>query len=452
MGIRLDWEIEAEQEHQQQSAGEDPEARRRRRRARLRFLLILFILLALIGGAIGAVALRLRQADWETEQLLRDSVTAEITMLRVGDQNAFLGLQRSATDDWQQQQRATFARYQALKQAGRINLTGQILDATVDGMRGRVEVEEIIDGAPYGRVWFYWHYDDGWYHVPPDYTFWGVTQTLNADNVTVHYHAIDADAAHAVALSVAQWLQTACSALTCATAPTLTVEIIPDPLLQVGWSPADDWTLQLPSPFVGDARLDQLFDGGMQFDAATLLANRLLDGFSPLYPADASYLKAAISDWLVQRFAQVETNSYLISSLAQNYGDAAVGRLLQALQPSSAISAIGSATGTSLDAASLDWRDFLTWRLTLERDLNAERDETNFLALYDVSDEAVRTQAYARFNATVGSDPLTVVSVVGERDANGTPLLRATVQVGDPATSQEDVIFRLVDGDWKRAS
>ncbi len=452
MGIRLDWEIEAEQEHRQQSAGEDPEARRKRRRARLRLLLVLFVLLALIGGAVGAVALRLHQADWETEQLLRDSVTAEVALLRVGDQNAFLNLQRSATDDWQQQQQATFARYQALKQAGRINLTGQILGATVDGNRGRVQVEEIIDGAPYGRVWFYWHYDDGWYHVPPDYTFWGAAQTLTADNVTVHYHEIDADTAHAVALSVALWLQTACSALTCAPPPALTVEIIPDPTLQVGWSPAGDWTLQLPSPYVGGARLDQLFDSGTQVNAATLLADRLLAGFSPLYPADAAFLKQAISDWLVKRFAQVETNSYLISSLAENYGDAAVGKLLQSLQPASDISAISSATGTSLDAASLDWRDFLTWRLTLEQNLDAERDETNFLALYDVTDEAVRTQAYARFSSGENSDPRLVVSVVSERDANGTPELRATVQVGDPATSQEDVIFRLVDGGWKRAS
>ena len=51
MGIRLDWEIEAEQEHRQQSAGEDPESNRARRRARLRFFLVFFVLLALIGGA-----------------------------------------------------------------------------------------------------------------------------------------------------------------------------------------------------------------------------------------------------------------------------------------------------------------------------------------------------------------------------------------------------------------
>ena len=69
-----------------------------------------------------------------------------------------------------------------------------------------------------------------------------------------------------------------------------------------------------------------------------------------------------------------------------------------------------------------------------------------------MTDEAVRTQAYARFSSGESSDPRTVVSVVGERDANGTPQLRATVQVGDPATSQEEVIFRLVDGVWKRAS
>ena len=113
----------------------------------------------------------------------------------------------------------------------------------------------------------------------------------------------------------------------------MTVEIIPDPLLQVGWSPADAWTLQLPSPYVGSARLDQLFDSGTQVNAATLLADRLLDGFSPLYPADSAYLKQAIGVWLVKRFAQVETNSFLISSLAENYGDAAVGRCCKPFSP-----------------------------------------------------------------------------------------------------------------------
>ena len=50
--------------------------------------------------------------------------------------------------------------------------------------RGRgCEVEEIIGGVPYGRVWFYWRYDDGWRHVPPDYTFWGDARTVEADGV-----------------------------------------------------------------------------------------------------------------------------------------------------------------------------------------------------------------------------------------------------------------------------
>ncbi len=456
MGIRLDWEIEAEQDHRQQSAGEDPDARRKRRRGRLRFFLVLFVLLALVGAAVGAVVLRLRQVDWEAEQLMRDSVTAEITTLRLGDYNAFLSMQRSATDDWEQQQEATFARYQTLKQAQRINLTGQILDATVDGSRGRVKIEEIVDGIPYGRIWFYWRYDDGWHHVPPDYTFWGAAETLKTDHVTVYYHDVDADVAHEIALNLAQWLQTGCAALTCGVSPSLVVDIVPDPMMQIGWSPvnspADVWTLQLPSPYVSGARLDQVFDTGMQVAAATQIADRLVGGVSPLYPADASFLQEAMSRWLVKRFAQVETNSYLISSLAQNYGDAAVGQLLQALQPASDISVISGVTGTSLDVANLDWRDFSTWRLTLESQLSAERDETNFLALYDQNDEAVRNQAYARYNAGEGSDPRSVVSAVNERDANGVPQLRAVVQVGNPPSGEEEVIFRLVDGVWKRAS
>src|SRR5664279_1684559 len=141
MGIRLDWEIEAEQQHHQQSGGEDPENRRRRRRARTRFLIALFVMLAIIGGAVGAVVLRLRQVESEIEQVVSDTATAEVATLRAGDREAYLDMQRSATKDWIQQQDANFAHYQALKQTTDVNLSGRIISVQVDGSRARVQLE-----------------------------------------------------------------------------------------------------------------------------------------------------------------------------------------------------------------------------------------------------------------------------------------------------------------------
>lgn len=449
MGIRLDWEIEAEQEHQQQRGGEDPETQRKRRRARLRFILVVFLLLGLVGAGVGIVAVRLRQVDWETEQVLRDSVTAEVTALRLGDREAYLAMQKSATDDWLRQQEANFSRYQSLKQTEDVTLSGRIIAATVDGLRARVEVEEIIAGVPYQRIWFYWHYDEGWRHVPPDYTFWGEAQTVNADQVQVRYSAVDAAVAQEAAPRLAQWLSLGCDALACASLPELTVEIIPSPTLQAGWSTPDSWTLQIPSPYVTAGRIDMPFDSGAQMAAANVIAARLLGSFNPTYPADAYYLRQAIISWLVKRFAQVETNAFLISSLAENFGDKAVGLLLQNLQPDSNISIISQVTGTSLDAANLDWRDFLTWRLTVENDLIARQDQASYLALYDTSSSVTRDQAYARYAAGASSDAPTVMAAVAETDPSGLPQLRAVVQAG---SQQSEVTFRLVDNVWKRAS
>ena len=66
-----------------------------------------------------------------------------------------------------------FEAYQQLKQAHRVELTGDVLDVTIDDLRGRVVLQETIDGVPYKVVWFYWYYEDGgerdqpgWRRVP----------------------------------------------------------------------------------------------------------------------------------------------------------------------------------------------------------------------------------------------------------------------------------------------
>src|SRR5690606_14422970 len=172
MGVKLDWDIEAEKGKQKEHR-EDPTQRKARRFGVFKLFLAIAIFAGTLGGIVYLVFQRLEQVNQHTEQLLTDTVQAEVTALRVGDLQAFQDRQRSATDDWSITQRQTFEAYQSLKVSSNVVLSGQVTEIEVDGQRGRVFVEEIIDGVPYTRAWFYWRYQDGWFHVPPDYTFWG---------------------------------------------------------------------------------------------------------------------------------------------------------------------------------------------------------------------------------------------------------------------------------------
>ncbi len=457
MGIKVDWEIEAEQTHIQRG-GEDPEAARRRRLARVRILLFLLVVLGLVVAVAAFIALRLQTVDTEIEQSLRNTVDAEVTALRLGDLNAFLTAQRSASADWIQQQTQFFYQIQDLKTTQNIQLSGDIRSVDVDKTRARVAVQEILNSEPFTRQWFYWRYEDGWRHVPPDYTFWGESVTEARDTITVRAYGVDAALAKAVADSGAVWLQTACTILACTAPPAVEVDITPDPALQTGWAAPDSWLLQVASPSVTAARSDQPFDLSLQMAVANALADRLIAASTgtlpPIYPADAYYLRQALVSWLVGRFVQINTNAFIINSLATNYGDAAVGRLAASLLPDSSIALLTNITGVgALYQANLDWRDFLTWRLVTENDLIRKADEGNFLNLYDTRDEAVRTVAYQRFSQPPTEQRVVVVSAQVEAGADGQPLLRATAEVGEGnSTAQIEVYFTLVDGVWKRAN
>lgn len=457
MGIRLDWEVEAEQSNVQNS-GEDRELARQRRAARLRLLMFLLIVVLLLGGAAGAILWRLDQVDQQITQLLVNTVDAEVAALRIGDRTAFLDLQRSASNDWLVAQEAVFDTYQALKAEMDVRLTGRVIDVEVEDTRGRVQVEEIIAGVPYSQVWFYWRYADGWRHVPPDFTFWGEARTLDRQRVEVRYRAVDQALATVLADDLNRWLNLGCEALPCTRLPQLEVEIVPNDALPLGWSPANPWLVQIPSPLTGRARLDMPFNPDLQVQAANLVAERLVaqatNNLQPVYPSDAVYLHQAVIRWLVGSFTGIETESYFINSLIQNNGAAAVGRLLTTLQPNASISTVNQVTGTSsLEQASLDWRDFIQWRLTLEQDLINQRDQGNFLALYDTGDPNASNLAASRFNANAPREAVVVLAAATEIDANGVPHLRSRVRVGTGETAREqDVILRLVNGVWLRAN
>jgi hypothetical protein len=213
----------------------------------------------------------------------------------------------------------------------------------------------------------------------------------------------------------------------------------------------------MTSPSVERARSDLPFSPEMQIEAASLLAERIVlessGNIRAIYPSDAYYLQQAVTSWLVGRFVLIDTNSFLISSLANTYGDEAVGRLLGMMQSDSNVNILTDVTGATLDHLSLDWRDFFTWRLALENDLIARQDPDSFLQLYDTRDESIRNAATTRFNDNVGGQSVVTQVLPAHLSILNEPQLIAKVHIsqGD-ATFDMDVLFRLIDNIWRRAS
>ena len=141
MGVKLDWEIEAEGAVYN-DLGEHPRDRRQRHANRRRAVLAILLIVGLIVGVVGLVAWRLWYVDHTIELQLRDTVSAEMAALRIGDIAAYLNIQRSESNVWMLGQSDQFWAYQQLKQERNVDLSGNILDLQIDQNReiGRAHV------------------------------------------------------------------------------------------------------------------------------------------------------------------------------------------------------------------------------------------------------------------------------------------------------------------------
>lgn len=472
MGVKLDWDIEAEKGKKKEHR-EDKQQRGARYRGVFRLFLTIAIFSCILGGGVYLLFQRLEQVNQQIEQLLSDTVLAEVATLRVGDLTAFEAFQRSATEDWLINQREVYNAYQSLKVESNIVLSGRVLDVEVDGQRARVQVEEIIDGVPYVQTWYYWNYfsvpgcnpeeDDcriGWLHTIPDYTFWGEQGTIENDNYTIRYYTMDAGIATQLDASLQRWLVDACAIVDCSATPMITVDILPAPGMTV--RPADNeqnaWQFILPSPYTGRARSDMPFDTGLQIDLASLLAERFVtqatNGLEPVFASDASYLRETIVAWMVGRFVQLNPETHLIDSLVNNYGDGSISSLLQNLQATSGMSILASVTGNaSLEGMPLDWRDYALWRLELEDDLIQSANEAVWTSLYDFTNPAVRDAAYQRYLNNFIASNRNILSASITTSDTGMPQLIATVNVTRGFESGEEIIvFNLINGNWLRSN
>ncbi len=377
MGIQLDWEVEAEGGWEE--IGEDPEAARARRRRNRRLRNGLLVLLALAALVSGAVAARLRQVKKQVRAELESTVAAETLALRIGDRSSYLRLQ-SEIGEWQRIQGDRFDEYQSLGE--RVAPNGEIVDLAIDGESARVVLRERIDGQPYLVTWFYERDETGWRHVPPAADAWG--QAIQAASTYFDYGFPEADRALAEALMpvLDSWWTTACHLMGCqgTELPRPRIEIVPDPLTEIGWADYDPWTLLIPSP-----SLRRVPEGGYRLDTeltaalADLIASRwahvmLTQGRDNISPAsDLAWAERELALWLRHELDPSAPPSEFVASLAEAYGPDLGTSLVQAIRyHDRLIPALQSLTDVPVAELPVSWNSYLAHRLQAETRLVAE--------------------------------------------------------------------------------
>jgi len=454
MGVRLDWEVE--RETVARDLGESPADVQLRHANGGRALLAALLIAVLIVAVTGAILARLWYVDFELKRQLRETVAAEAAALRIGDLAAYLAIQRSESDAWMLGQVERFWQYQELKQGADVDLSGEVVDLAVDENRAWVLVEETINGVRYRQVWFYWRYADGWRHVPRDITFWGTPRIEDGENFRLVYGSLDDGLVEALQPALERLWGQGCIWLDCPSPlPSLTVRIMPDPFVEVSWSPDEVDVLRVASPLLGRAAVDTPLDPDLARRIGTLLAERVLSqaGSQPAAgPAyDGAFLRAALRDWLVGRFLGDggALGSSFVESLVSAYGERAAALLAARVAPDARIGVLAQIFATPLEALPVDWREFFQWRLALEPFLLAQGDMDSLRRLYDPAAEGM-LQALLSDPAAAASAPVpTVVRVVVGIGSDGGSRAWAVVQ--DAAGGEAPITFRLVGDAWLRS-
>jgi hypothetical protein len=437
MGIQLDWKIEAREKSQRDQ--EDPESRKRRRRARMQLVMAGMLVAVVVCVVAGAILYRLRFVEDRVEDDLLAAVDAELAAIRIGNEDAFMRMQRSDSQPWLEGQRGTFLEYQSLKENERFSPQTKVVDVEIDEERARVIVQEEIDGRPYQQVWFYWHYQAvelgeeqaGWRRVPPDVTFWGDQQTIENANSSVTYYDLDEDIATALAERVESWWGGGCDLLGCES-PVGHLELNIDPAAgtRLGWDENSAWRLNMVSPRLS-ARVpvDGEIPAALEGEVAAVLARRLLEhasGGTADFGAenllalnfDTDWLKAQLRGWLIAEFRGLPS-PFLQTSISV-FGDSVPGDLLRALNGPGQINTMApifnpsTATLTDVDILLLnqvEWSEFFTWRLELERRRLNDNDYANFYTLYELGNFNQVAEARA-FDATYRAMPTETVQAV----------------------------------------
>lgn len=459
MGIKLDWDLEADDGWGE--IEEDAGALHTRRMRRQRIVRSITAVVAVVGLIVAAVVFRLRQVREQLTTTLEATVTAETLALRLGDRNGFLRLQADI-DDWRRAQARVFEEYQTFGR--RISTEGEIVDMQIEGTTARVVLREWLDGEPFTVAWFYEYTDDGWRRVPPSSDVLGEVNTLSLYGSEVAYHEADRAFAEALARQVDAWWQAGCALTGCdpQAAERPRIEITADAREAPGW---DGDTLRVHSqahgrtPENGD-QLPAPITTWLANEMAVELAYRALGGEEMrTYPsADSRWFQKELAMWLGHQFDPALPTSGFVEALVAAYSPSILTAVMDNVRTSGQlVPELEAAAGVTALEMPVDWSGYLANRLRLEALLIEDGDPTGAALLFRDMDELRTPETVIDFATEQRATPSSIGVVDLETDGD---LVLATVVFstrGEDGEGQSGMQlsyepFRLQDGKWIHTS
>ena len=367
MGIKLDWNIDADDE--QRRVEEDPlvVAARQHTARRMRNLIIFVAIISLIAGA--AALSRLQRASGQRRAELEAAVAAETLSLRIGDEAAFLQCQERDAR-WQYFQRGTFEEYQAL--GSRLVVSGEILDLTIDSNLARVVLRETLDGEPYRVTWFYEYFpDQGWRRTPSSGAFLGWILHLETDHFEVFYREADEDYTQAVVAQAETWVGEMCRLAPCAGAPTMTIFIVTEPLHEVTWQVGGTPALLVPSPATMRVREHSpLEDPTLRAGLAGTLTwqwSTAILGNAIANQTDAEWMRDELAAWLAAEIDETQPGSEVMAALVDAHGVELVMEWVNRVRSGERVlPTLTLLSGNVLTTLPIPWEGFFEHRLQVE--------------------------------------------------------------------------------------
>ncbi len=457
MGIKLDWEVEAEGGWQE--IGEDPAAIAARQRRRRRLRNVLIGLLALILLAAGGTALQLGQARRARRAELEQTIATETLALRIGDRGAFLDVQADV-GEWRRLQADAFETYQSLG----VVPTGEIVEIEVDGEQARVVLRERLDEMPYLVTWFYTREDGGWQHAIPPAGAWGATTEAASTHFDATFPEADRPFVEALLAQLDGWWGAACTLTGCVDYPPRPrVRVMADPLTEVGWAAYDEWTLAIPSPSMGRVPEGEPGpDPALARTLARLVADRWAAvatpdaGESPRPTSDLAWVEAELAAWLGHAIAPDLPTSDFFDPLVDAYSPDVIPALLGSLAGDERlVPALEGATGAQAADLPISWEGYLAHRLRAEAELIDQGYTTEATLLFADPETPRDAEIVIDVPTERRADPATI-RVTGTQAVGGLTLAEVRFREADPAPDTGEMAtyepFRLTADGWVHTS
>lgn len=383
MSVGFDWDKEDENRRERQKTDEYLLELKALKQRRTRMAILGF--LAIPALVIGLIYLRDQATSQAIHEAFQQTIDGEIRALRTGDKSTWLGYQANVKP-WSIVQWNTYGDYQS--QRSHVVPGNRIVDEQNDDLHGQVQLEELVDGAPYEVTWYYDYSEhDGWKHVAPPLSAFGAESQLSDDHFTIRYRNLDAAQVDAIKLELEGWWKTACQMTECGSGgpQPLTIRLATDPALQPGWSTDDPSLLNAPSPHLGRVPADNTLNPEYRAMLARLVGQYWARWAAPVdagATVEARWFQDELAAYLAHGMG-VKENAPLLGRLAGTSGPKSVMALGRKLKGGEdLIPALRDVTGLEPLEEPFDWHVYLAAQLNAEASLAATGQAGTAARLY----------------------------------------------------------------------